>query len=315
MTEPQAQQSMDSSPTPAIAPSSILPVRWVDPATLSPHALNRAMPRIRPGMPEWQALFDDVMERGIQTPIQVVGGTRVVDGETRRQVALAIPLAVVPVVDVPEDQGITVLVEHLVLQKHLTKGQRAYLCHHLAKGLEEEKRARWTANLKKGRSPMPIESALGKMGDFSSFCERHGFSRDLFEQARTLHAIFAGDPSALKARNLEGADGKALKEQWEPKILDLENPVGLGAALAGMAGAKATEGREKTPNTEVQLDLFVDGVETLDRVAKSWPKLRKERRPEIVAAWAKVASGWPPDLRMELARALTRDLDGKEIGQ
>lgn len=284
-----------------IAPSSILPVRWVDPKTLQPHHLNRAMPRLAPPMPEWEALFDDVRERGIQTPLQVVGGTKVVDGETRRQVAIAIPLALVPVVDVPEDQGVTTLVEHLCLQKHLTKGQRAYLSYHLAKGLEAEKRARKVAHLKKGHSPMPIESASGNIGDFGQFCARFGFSRDLFEQARKLHEAFDANPS--------------LREQFEPGILDLDDPKGLGAVLAGIAGKVSTEGREKQANSEVALEVFEQGVLALNDVARKWPKLRREARPEIVAAWTRVAAGWPRDLRIELAAALTRGLDGEENRQ
>lgn len=287
--------------TPSIAPSSILPVRWVDPRDLSPHHLNRAMPRLSPGMPEWQALFDDIRDRGIQTPIQVVNGTKVVDGETRRLVAVAIPLATVPVVDVPEDQGVTTLVEHLCLQKHLTKGQRAYISYHLAKGLETESKARRMAKLKKGQSPMPIESASGNIGDFGTFCERFGFSRDLFEQARKLHAAFEADPS--------------LREQFEPRILDLNEPHGLGAVWAGIAGKHSTEGREKQPNPEIALEDWTDGVQAIDKVARKWPRLRREARPEIVAAWTRVAVSWPRDLRLELAAALTRGLDGEEHGQ
>ena len=100
-------------------------VTYRSPKDLRPHPLNRAMPRIQPGMAEWAALFDDVRTHGILQPIQIIGGNLVVDGETRRQIALAIPLETVPVVEVPQDEGVTVLVRHLCLQKHLTKGQRA----------------------------------------------------------------------------------------------------------------------------------------------------------------------------------------------
>lgn len=285
---------------------------WVPPQSLTAHHLNRAMPRIHPGMPEWERLFEDVRERGIQEPIRVVPGNKVVDGWTRREIAMAIPLDLVPVVEVPEDEGVTTLVEHLVLQKHLSKGQRAYLCYHLAKGLEGEKQARKRAALKKGNSPMPIQSASGNIGDFQQFCAAHGFSRDVFEQARTLHGIFNGDPSVMAARGLTGLDPEALRKEWEPKILDLADPVGLGRALAGMAGARATEGREKLPNPEVQLDLFEQGVTAINRVASSWGKLRREKRPEIIAAWSKVAAGWPKDFRIELARSILRDVDGWE---
>lgn len=289
--------------------NTISTIERIDPRDLIPHHLNRAMPRIRPGMPEWSALFEDIQERGIQTPIQVVGPNQVVDGWTRREVAVAIGVDTVPIVRVPDTEGVTVLVEHLCLQKHLTKGQRAYVCWHLTKGLEREKQARKALSLRKGNSPMPIQSASGNIGDFGQFCERYGFSRDTFEQARTLHLIFAGDPFTLKDRSLVGVDHKALRDLWEPKILDLDEPKGLGAVLAGIAGAKATEGKERLPNPEVQLERFEEGVQAINSVAKLWPKIRRESRPQIVAAWSKLASGWPLDLRRELADALVRDAE------
>lgn len=279
----------------------------VDPKTLSPHPLNRAMPRIRPGMPEWQALFDDVRERGIQEPIRVVGN-RVVDGETRRQVAIAIGLDQVPVVEVPEDQAIATIVEHLVLQKHLTRGQRAYICYPVAKPLADESKARRIANLKKGSvSRYPTESDSGNIGVFADFCKRVGFSQDLYEQAQTLHRLFSGDPETMRGRGLADADPEALRAEWEPKILDMVAPVGLGAALAGIAGAQATEGRPKSPNGPVQLQLFQQGVQAFDRVARDWTKHRAHARAEFVGAWRRVAAGWAPEMRRELADAL---LDG-----
>lgn len=281
-----------------------------DPATLAVHPLNRAMPRFVQGMPEWLALCDDISERGFQSPIEVCG-RHVVNGWTRVGIAKSLRLEQVPCVEVPEDEVYANIKAQLANQKHLTKGQRAYLLVPIAERVIKEADARKLANLKKGHSPKPIESASGNIGVLEQFCADHGFSKDIFDQARTLHAIWAGDRSTLEARNLVGADVAALREEWEPKILAFDKPVGLGAALAGIAGEQSTRDKTKAPNPEVQLELFTDGAAQIDRVAKAWPKLAKARRPEIVMAWTRVASGWPADLRRELAQALLQGIDGE----
>ena len=273
-----------------------------NPAHLSAHPDNKFMPRLREGMPEWQALFDDVRARGVQEPLRI-HGTHVIDGETRRNVAVLAGLDSVPVVEVPETEVYTTLREKLILQKHLTKGQRALLFVRMSSKVISEVRTRQIESLRKG-SGRTIADSVGDGRSLEQICADLGFSRDLFNQASALHGIFCGDAHTLKVRNLIGVDWKGLRDEWEPRIFDLDTPVGLGAALAGIAGQQATRDVAKAPNPETQLELFEHGVETLGRVAKAWPKLRREARPQIVAAWTRVAAGWPPDLRRELGEAL-----------
>lgn len=286
------------------------PITLVDPKVLRPHPANIAIPRLTQGMPEWLALRDDVEERGIREPLQI-HRHQVVDGETRRGVALSLGLEAVPCVELDEDEVLTTIRQHLILQKHLTKGQRAYILMPHMQATAEELRARSTANLRKGHSPVPTESAPGNIGIFENFCRANGFSRDLGEQARTLHALFDGDRKTLAERNLDRADPAQLRATWEPRILDLDNPVGLGAALAGMAGELATKDKEKTPNGDIQLELFTEGAGAMDRVAKAWPKMRTADRPKIVQAWKRLTLAWPEEMRRELATALLDGMDSK----
>ena len=244
------------------------PIILVDPKSLRPHPANIAIPRLTQGMPEWLALRDDIEERGIQEPLQI-HRHQVVDGETRRGVAVSLGLDAVPCIELDADEVLTTIRQHLILQKHLTKGQRAYILIPHMQATADELKARGMANLKKGISPVPTESAPGNIGIFENFCRANGFSRDLGEQARTLHGIFSGDRKTLAERNLEKADPDTLRATWEPRILDLDNPVGLGAALAGMAGELATKDKEKTPNGDIQLELFQEGASAIDRVAQA----------------------------------------------
>lgn len=281
-----------------------------DPRTLTPHPDNKGIPRFVEGMPEWMALFDDIRARGIQEPLRI-NGRHVIDGETRRNIAVAAGLTEVPVVEVPESEVYVVLLEKLSLQKHLTKGQRAFLLvKHGAKAIAAIK-DRQLAALRTGAG-RGIADSIGDAQSIEDLCASRGFSKDLYDQAQTLLGIFSGDPKILRARNLENADWKSLAEDWIPKILDLHAPIGLGAALAGIAGQKATNGVAKAPNAETQLDLFSDGVEALNRVAKAYPKLRKEARGELIATWTKIARGWPEDMRREMAAALVATTGASE---
>ena len=42
-----------------------------DPNLLRVHPLNRSMPRIKPGMPEWAELVRDICERGVQDCVSI----------------------------------------------------------------------------------------------------------------------------------------------------------------------------------------------------------------------------------------------------
>ena len=204
-------------------------------------------------------------------------------------ISIAAGQASIPVQIVDQDEVVTKLAEKLVLQKHLTKGQRAYLIYPLLKGLLEESKARSLANLKKGISPIP--DSIGNRGTTAAeLAAQYGFSEDTLRQAQDLHSIFIGDSKTLAARNLKGLDSAELRKEWEEKILDLDHPVGLGAALAGMAGARATRDTEKKPNSQTQLDLFNEGVGTLSSVAKNWGRMRGEARPLILRVWRAAAA-------------------------
>lgn len=278
-----------------------------DPNLLRVHPLNRSMPRIKPGMPEWAELVRDICERGVQDCVSITADGQVVDGWTRTKASIAAGQVLIPVQVIDENEVVTKLAEKLVLQKHLTKGQRAFLVYPILKGLLAETKARSIANLKKGFSPS--SDSIGTRGTTAEeIAAQYGFSQDTLAQAKELHGIFEGDSKTLAARNLEGLDPAELRKEWEPKILDLDHPIGLGAALAGMAGARATKDTEKKPNSQTQLDLFNEGVGTLSSVAKNWEKLRTDARPVIVRVWRTAASAWPPEFRRELAEALLADL-------
>jgi hypothetical protein len=266
-------------------------------------------------MPEWVELVVDIQDRGVREPISITSRNEVVDGETRRQAAINAGLEEIPTVVLGDKEVMSVYREKLLLQKHLTKGQRAYILWPLLAPIVDEMQGRQAQALRAGTGRGgTISDSIGDgaqkgAATLSELAHQWGFSRDTLAQAETLHLIFLGDSNTLMERNLEDSNPAELREEWEPKILSMTDPIGLGAALAGIAGAKATAGAEKKPNAETQLELFSDGASTLGRVAKSFPRLTPQARGQLVQTWRRISAGWPQEMRTALGHAL---LDGEE---
>lgn len=283
----------------------------INPRTLRVHPKNRQMPRLEAAVAGWQGLVEDVAAHGVLEPILITQSHEVVDGWTRRQAAIAAGRELVPARMIEAEEVNGCLLRALAIRKHLTKGQVAYdAVFLLADTLSERSGAR-LRNLRKPQCSPEHDSIVIGEKRVDEFAEELGISHDTLQQARTLHAIFSGDAKVLRDRNLTGVDPAKLREEWEPRIRSLVDPPGLGAVLAGIAGARATRDLPKTPNADTQLELFGSGLEMLSRVAKAWPRLGTNRRPEIVATLRTTAAGWPTDLRRELAEALLAGIEEK----
>lgn len=298
---------MDTAPT-------IAPVTFRDPRTLKPHPINRPLPRLRSGMPEWDSLVTDIQDHGVREPVWITEAGLVVDGETRRQAAVAAGLASIPCRTLADGEVLGTIREKLVLQKHLSKGQRAYVLYPLLEGILAESRADGgRKNLRIGVGLPGVDSVDSGAPKVAQIAEAWGFGKDLFFQAAELHAIFRGDKVALKRRRLEGADCRALREKWEPLILDLSDPkpIGLGAALAGIAGEQATGGQPKGVNQYTQAELFGEGLEALTRTLdpRRWSGTRPEARQALLTEWRKTVPAWDADVRREMAAALLEGLE------
>ena len=112
---------------------------------------------------------------------------------------------------------------------------------------------------------------------------------DLLEFRRALTGLVPTYPAGIGVK----AFGEIAGSPNQKLVMVPMETTGILGALAGIAGQKATNGVAKAPNAETQLDLFSDGVEALNRVAKAYPKLRKEARGEMIATWTKMIAKLP----------------------
>lgn len=259
----------------------------IHPKDLTPHPRLKQMPQWDESDPRFLSLVEDIRERGIQDPIKVDSQNQIIDGRHRWRAAKRLQLQTVPVMVVANDQIASVIVGSLIQRRHFTKGQRAYLVAPYLDSLFEESKNRRLHNLKHvGKSTLP---PLGESPD--DLAEQLGFSLPLLKQARQLHKLFTETPK--------------LRAEFEPRILDEEDPIGLGAAIAGIAGQQHTKGKSKHTRAEEQLTLFNESLTTLGHRFKYWNKLKDEDRDTAVTRIRETVAAMPPELRAEWKKAIS----------
>lgn len=230
---------------------------------------------------ELSALHGNLDANGILEPIPVTrtkrGGKEVVigwDGRHRTEWAIQRGLAEVPIKEVDEASGRTLLEATVLGRRHWTKGQRAWLAVLMHSAVCETGKGRPKKSDSVGVSAV-------------SLAERYGVSPDLIGQAVELHRVFA-------------AGGPVLRARYEPGIWAGH---GLGAVLAGIPGAQATADK---PRKAVSWTTMQGPLATLSRVATlfpSWPEEDKAATRDALQAWLQRV---PEDFRLTLHEALTQ---------
>lgn len=236
-------------------------VQYRPTAELAIHKAIAGMPRLDPEDPRYDAMRGAWMESGILPPLYVTAAGKIVDGRHRWWFAKDMRLAEVPVIEVDEDEVATVVMAGISGRNHLSKGQRAYLSFPYLQDAWEAAQRRRIEALKAGSNTGALST---KVASLEELAERLGCGRDLMFQAKRLHELFGKIP--------------ALKDTWEPRILHPEEPVGLGAAIAGIAGQNASKGKPRPPARNSALRNFTVGWENLIRPASHWDRWNEEER-------------------------------------
>lgn len=99
--------------------------------------------QIPPMLPdEWRVFRDDIGERGIQVPIEIMPDWTILDGRHRWRAAQELNLSEVPVRVVNPPDPVAYMAKAAILRRHLTTGQRAALAVLYLPKLEEEAKER-----------------------------------------------------------------------------------------------------------------------------------------------------------------------------
>ncbi|MFO1458242.1 MAG: ParB N-terminal domain-containing protein [Verrucomicrobiota bacterium] len=255
---------------------------------LTIHPAIKSDPRLDNKDPRYVAMQNAWRESGVLPPILVTPDGQIVDGRHRFWFAQKEELEEAPCVEVTEEEVPMVILQGLAGRNHVTKGQRAYLAApRLEQAFEAAQQRRIQVLQTAGKVKLPVIPTVEELA------ERLGIGRDLLFQARKIHAAFADEKT-----------GKAFRKEWEPRILDAEEPVGLGAVLQGIGGAKATKGKDKKPARNSALNNFLANWKNLTRPAAHWTKWTEIEREQVDQGIRTAVAKLPPEVLAVITAAV-----------
>lgn len=226
------------------------------------------------------ALVEDIREHGILEPLRITTAGEVVDGRHRLRAARQLKLDEVPcaVLHTGLDPA-GIAISSLANRRHVSsKGQLAYAAYPLFARHHEELRRANRANPREASQAGTIEDIVGKLG----------IGREIFKQAARLHDAFAKDAG--------------LKDRWEPLIMAADDPIGLGAALAGIAGQQAST--DQTPKRNSHLARWVSAWSHVARPAQAWDRWDEVQRAKAGEAVSAAIEALPDPLLDVVTTAL-----------
>ena len=141
------------------------------------HPASHLVPDMRPD--EWRSFFDDVVQRGIVVPLDVLPDGTILDGRHRYRAAMELGLAEVPTRVVTPDDPEAYMIQAAVLRRHLTDDQRAVLA------LRWQKQASAEAQSAAGIRANEVRWCLS---DSHDVCESDK-SRDTRAEAATMFGV------------------------------------------------------------------------------------------------------------------------------
>lgn len=244
--------------------------------------LTAGLPRWPKDSPEFRGFCNDILANGIRHPLLVDRHNAVIDGWTRREGAVAVRLAEVPCLEVPDNEINGVFVREIVRRRNLTKGQRAFLVAPFLQEAFTESLRRRSSNASKTNTTESYSFGIPNK-NVVEWAGEMGFSHDLLYQAQKLHEIFNKDPK--------------IDAKFRPLILDPDNPIGLGAALAGIAGKDVDQDHR-------EFGVLTNAFNGFLKSREFWASLSKQERAEVEDKLSAAAGELPRDMRAMIARVM-----------
>jgi len=261
---------------------------------LTIHPAIAGMPRLSQDDPRYMAMKATWAETGFIPPICVTAAGQIVDGRHRYWFARDMAMSKIPVVEISSSEVASIVLSGICGKNHTTKGQRAYLAVPFMQNAFEEVQIRRLSTLQSGG-----KQKFGHLPDADVLSDRLGLGRELLNQARRLHAAFEKQP--------------VLRTEFEPKILAAEDPIGLGAALAGIAGRNATHEKQRGPT--IKSALYNWGVawkNVASAASKGWSRWTDEEKQEATRAVVGEITKLPDEALEKTAEAARAELKARK---
>lgn len=269
------------------------------PAALTLHPLLKSQPgEWQDDDPRFESLIQDIRENGILDPIKITAANQIVDGRHRWRAAKKAKLEEIPFEIIPDDQIAAIILRSLLHRRHYTKGQLAYLAAPLMVPTFEEAMQRKLQNLRKGQQTPEAHSVRFGERDMTmeQLAAQLNVSPRLIDQAHKIHEEFELHP-----------DWRASDE---PKILDPDDPAGLGAIIAGFAGRVSTKSKPKPAAR--QLQLFEQAITDLETRFTYWKNFDDDQKRTAIAPLASAVETMPDDLLNQFARTIRAEQKRRE---
>ena len=261
---------------------------------LTIHPAIAGMPRLAQDDPRYLAMKATWAETGFIPPICITEAGQIVDGRHRYWFARDMAMSTIPVVEVSSHEVASIVISGICGKNHTTKGQRAYLAVPFMQGAFEEVQLRRLATLQSGG-----KQKFTQLPDAEGLATRLGISVEILKQARRLHAEFQKSPD--------------LRAEFEPRILAAEDPIGLGAALAGIAGKVSTENkpRGETRNTALH-NWGVAWKNVCAAANRGWSRWSAEEKGEASETLAREITQLPDEALEKTAEAARAELKARK---
>ena len=235
--------------------------------TLTIHPALEDAPRLAAKDPRFLAMCQAWTDQQSCPPIYCTEDGKIVDGRHRYWWLSQVGATEADAVIVSEDEVYSTILSALAGRNHLTKGQRAFLAMPVLDGAWKEAQQRQVEIIQKGGAASATVAATTEQ-----LAEQLGVSRSLLMQARAIYEAFGWTKKA------QGVDGKALRKEWEPKILDPEEPKSLGEVASGIGGQTSTKGKAKKPARNSTLAKWASALRNLSQIGKGWDKFKEDDR-------------------------------------
>jgi hypothetical protein len=264
--------------------------------------------------PDFLAFCDDVKARGVLEPLLITADGLVIDGRQRWRAAkrwqIDVPVRVLT--DHTVSELFLIQLATLFHRRHYTPSQRAFIGYPALQSAHQAALENQIASLKKGQKPLISSVDAAGVAGRDQLAALLGISHDTFTRAAKLHALFAAetkplkwDKTTLKRLGLDARKPHTIADVFRPQILDKLKPIGLGAALAGIASRLDQDGREANgqahgggvpEESSKQLELFGEAFDNLRKRFTYWQRFEEAEKKQALKAIRRVLAVMPDTL-------------------
>lgn len=315
--------SLPVSPVPVMVPVAALRV----------HPLLEHAPRLGPKDPRYLAMRASWRESGVRPTIFITPTGEIADGRHRYWDALDEGDEEMAAIVVDPENVASIILGAVTGRAHTTKAVQAYLCQPIIAPALEQARARRAAMMDAG-----LKKKLPPVETVEDLAERLGISETYLKQADRIHQAFANEtrfdfnnPPAAAASLIfdtpeEIAEFKTtpggrkkrsmtLRQYFEPRILDDENPMPLAQVLTGIGyflNGAPEKSAGKAPKRNSHLHVFTSSWSLLSKSAPRWDKLDADDQAIAMNAVDKAFKKVPTVMLDMMAETAKRELRARK---